>query len=80
VILPRPGKKSPARKQHERQPWFVRGRRWHAGVEGRISLLKPRFGLDRCLDHGAHGFEKWVGRAVIAANLSVIGKKVAANA
>jgi IS5 family transposase len=26
VILPRPGKKSPARKQHERQPWFVRGR------------------------------------------------------
>jgi IS5 family transposase len=79
VILPRPGKKSQARKQHERQPWFVRGRRWHAGVEGRISLLKRRFGLDRCLDHGAAGFEKWVGWAVIAANLTIIGKKVAAN-
>jgi IS5 family transposase len=79
VILPQPGKKSKARKQHERQPWFVRGRRWHAGVEGRISLLKRRFDLDRCLDHGADGFEKWVGWAVIAANLSVIGKKVAAN-
>jgi IS5 family transposase len=80
VILPRPGKKSQARKQHERQPWFVRGRRWHAGVEGRISVLKRRFGLDRCLDHGAHGFEKWVGWAVITANLTVIGRKVAANA
>jgi len=80
VILPRPGNKSEARKQHERQPWFVRGRRWHAGVEGRISLLKRRFGLDRCLDHGAHGFEKWVGWAVITANLSAIGRKVAANA
>ena len=79
VILPRPGKKSQARKQHERQPWFVRGRRWHAGVEGRISVLKRRFGLDRCLDHGAHGFETWVGWAVIAANLTIIGKKVAAN-
>jgi IS5 family transposase len=80
VILPRPGRKSQVRKQHERQPWFVRGRRWHAGVEGRISVLKRRFGLGRCLDHGAHGFEKWVGWAVIAANLTVIGKKAAANA
>ena len=80
VILPQSGKKSAARKQYERQPWFVRGRRWHAGVEGRISVLKRRFGLDRCLDHGPDGFEKWVGWAVIAANLSVIGKKVAANA
>ena len=78
VILPQPGKKSAARKQYERQPWFVRGRRWHAGVEGRISVLKRRFGLDRCLDHGTHGFEKWVGWGVIAANLTVIGKNVAA--
>jgi IS5 family transposase len=78
VILPQPGRKSAARKRYERQPWFVRGRRWHAGVEGRISVLKRRFGLDRCLDHGAHGFEKWVGWGVIAANLTVIGKNVAA--
>lgn len=77
VILPQPGRKSPARKQHEKQAWFVRGRRWHAGVEGRISVLKRRFGLNLCLDHGRAGFEKWIGWGVIAANLTVIGKKLA---
>jgi IS5 family transposase len=80
VILPQPGKKSPARQQHERRPWFVRGRKWHAGVEGRISLLKRRFGLHRCPDHSPAGFEKWVGWGVIAANLTVIAKKVTAKA
>jgi IS5 family transposase len=80
VILPQPGRKSETRKQHEKQPWFVRGRRWHAGVEGRISVLKRRFGLDRCLDHTQAGCEKWVGWGVIAANLTVIGNKVAAKA
>jgi transposase, IS5 family len=78
VILPQPGKKSEVRKKHERQSWFVRGRRWHVGIEGRISVLKRRFGLDRCRDHGETGFEKWVGWGVIAANLRVIGQKVAA--
>jgi IS5 family transposase len=79
VILPQPGRKSQARKQHEKQSWFVRGRRWHAGVEGRISVLKRRFGLNLCPDHGPIGFEKWVGWGVIAANLNVIGKKLAST-
>jgi IS5 family transposase len=80
VILPQPGKKSEVRKKHERQAWFVRGRKWHVGIEGRISVLKRRFGLDRCRDHGETNFEKWVGWGVIAANLRVIGQKVAAKA
>jgi IS5 family transposase len=80
VILPQPGKKGQMRQQHERQAWFVRGRKWHVGIEGRISVLKRRFGLDRCRDHGETGFEKWVGWGVIAANLRVIGQKVAAKA
>lgn len=80
IILPQPGYKSQERKQHERQPWFRRGRNWHVGVEGRISVLKRRFGLDRCRDHGEPGFEKWVGWGVIANNLLGIGKKVVAKA
>jgi IS5 family transposase len=80
VILPQPGKKSEGRKKHERQSWFVRGRKWHVGIEGRISVLKRRFGFDRCWDHGKTGFEKWVGWGVIAANLLVIGQKVTAKA
>ena len=80
VVLPQPGRKSEARKQHEKQRWFQQGRKWHAGVEGRISVLKRRHELDRCRDHGRQGFDKWVGWGVIAANLLVIGRKVAAKA
>jgi len=79
VILPQPGRKSEERRQHERQAWFVRGRKWHVGVEGRISVLKRCHELDRCRDHGQDGFEKWVGWSVITANLRTIARKVAAR-
>jgi IS5 family transposase len=79
VILPQPGRKSEARQNYERQPWFVRGRKWHVGVEGRISVLKRRYELHRCRDHDQDGFEKWVGWGVIAANLMTIARKVAAK-
>ena len=39
VILPRPGRKTPARRAHERQRWFRRGQRWRVGCEGRISVI-----------------------------------------
>ena len=42
VILPKPGHKSEARRQHEKQRWFKRGRRFHAGVEGRTCLSADR--------------------------------------
>ena len=80
VILPQPGRRSEERRQHERQAWFVRGRKWHVGVEGRISVLKRCHELDRCRDHGQNGFEKWVGWGVIAANLRTIGRRVVAKA
>ena len=75
VILPQPGRRSEERRQHERQAWFVRGRKWHVGVEGRISVLKRCHELDRCRDHAQDGFEKWVGWGVITANLRTIGRK-----
>jgi IS5 family transposase len=74
VILPKRGYKSQQRREHERQDWFVEGRKWHAGVEGRISVLKRAHGLGRCLDHGSTGFERWIGWGVIAGNLAVIGR------
>lgn len=80
IILPQPGRRSDERRQHERQAWFVRGRKWHVGVEGRISVLKRCHELDRCRDHAQDGFEKWVGWGVITANLKTIGRKVAAKA
>jgi len=79
VILPKPGYRSAKRKQHERQRWFRKGRHYHNGVEGRISVLKRRHGLDRCRYHGRDGFERWVGWGVIAHNLLVIGSTLAAD-
>ncbi len=74
IILPKPGRKSERRRQHERQRWFWRGRRFHAGVEGRISVIKRKHGLDRCRNRGPDGFERWVGWGVIANNLTAMGK------
>jgi IS5 family transposase len=69
VVLPRPGRKTPARHAHERQRWFRRGQRWRVGCEGRISVLKRRHGLRRCRYHGADGIARWVGLGIIADNL-----------
>lgn len=80
VVLPKPGKKSVERQHYEKQGWFRRGRKWHAGVEGRISVLKRVFGLDRCLNQGEKGFHRWVGWAVIANNLRSIGNHQVAKA
>ena len=74
VILPKRGYKSRQRCEHEHQDWFVEGRKWHAGVEGRISVLKRAHGLGRCLNHGSTGFACWVGWGVIAGNLAVMGR------
>jgi IS5 family transposase len=79
VVLPKAGHKSQQRRQHERQSWFRRGRRYHAGVEGRISVLKRKHGLDRCLNHGQDGFDRWVGLGIIAHNLTQIGRKRASG-
>jgi IS5 family transposase len=77
IILPKAGHKSDARRRHEAQPWFRRGRRFHNGIEGRISVLKRKHGLDRCLNHDQEGFQRWVGWGVIANNLTQIGRKLA---
>ena len=74
VILPQRGHRSKTRLKHEHKGWFVKGRHWHAGVEGRISVLKRAHNLDRCLAHGLTGFQCWVAWGVIAGNLAVLGR------
>ena len=74
IILPKRGYRSKARLKHEHKAWFVKGRHWHAGVEGRISVLKRAHDLGRCLAHGLTGFHCWVGWGVIAGNLAVLGR------
>jgi IS5 family transposase len=77
VCLPKAGKKSTERKEHERQRWFKRARRFRAGIEGRISVMKRREYLGRCRDRGEEGFGRWVGWGVLTANLDTIAQTLA---
>lgn len=69
VVLPKLGKKSPARRAYERQRWFRQGLRWRVGSEGRISVVKRRHDLQRCRYHGSEGLARAVGFGAIANNL-----------
>lgn len=74
VALPHAGAVSAERRAYERQGWFRRAQRFRAGAEGRISVLKRRGNLGRCRDHGAAGFDRWIGWGVITANLTTIAR------
>jgi IS5 family transposase len=77
--IPSRNTKSEARKRHQKQRWFKNGQRWRTGCEGRISVLKRRHGLRRCLYRGQDGMKRWVGMGVIADNLINIGMRMAAK-
>jgi len=65
--------KSAERKREQRKRWFKQGQKWRTGCEGRISVLKRRHGLRRCLYKGDAGMKRWVGLGVIADNLIHMG-------
>jgi transposase, IS5 family len=79
IVIPYAGKVPSARMAQERMAWFRRGLRFRAGIEGRISVLRRRFGLDRCRDHGEAGLGRWVGWGIVTANLLTIAQTVAAR-
>jgi hypothetical protein len=72
VILPRKGKLSAINKEIENSEEFREARRKHSSVESSINALENH-GLDRCRDHGLHGFKRYVGLAVVARNIQIIG-------
>ncbi len=73
VCIPNRSTKSPERKREQKKRWFKEGQRWRTGCEGRISVLKRRHGLRRCLYKGTTGMQRWVGLGVIADNLHHLG-------
>lgn len=72
VVLPKKGRLSEADKGRESEPEFVRLRRQHSAVESAINALEAH-GLDKCPDHGIHGFKRYVALAVVARNLQRLG-------
>jgi IS5 family transposase len=74
VCIPqRGGCKTPQRQTFERSPAFKQGQRFRAGIEGRISVLMRGRGMKRCRADGAERFALFVGAAVLANNLMIIG-------
>ncbi len=72
VILPKKGKLSEMEKDEENSEEFREGKRKHSAVESSISALNNH-GLDRCPDHGIERFRRYVGLAVLARNLQILG-------
>jgi transposase, IS5 family len=72
VILPRKGKLSALNKEIENSEEFKEARRKHSAIESSINALENH-GLDRCLDHGIHGFTRYVALAVVARNIQILG-------
>ncbi len=78
VILPRKGKLSLKNRKLEYSPEFIKARHQHSAVESAINALEVH-GLDRCPDHGIHGFKRYVSLAVLARNIQQLGVKIRQN-
>ena len=72
VVLPKKGRLLVKDKEIEQLEEFVESRRKHSAVESSINALENH-GLDRCLDHGLHGFERYVALSVLARNIQILG-------
>jgi hypothetical protein len=72
VVLPKRGRLSAKDKQIQQSEEFVESRRKHSAVESSIHALENH-GLDRCLDNGLHGFNRYVALSVLARNIQILG-------
>lgn len=75
LILPKKGKLTESDKIKEHSTEFLRGRQKHSGVESAINGLENH-GLDRCLDRGIPGFNRYVSFAILARNIETLGSLI----
>jgi len=78
VVMPKRGKKNAVETERESERKFVALRRHHSAVESDINSLEHH-GLNRCLDVGLAGYQRYVGYGVLAYNLHVIGRELLAR-
>jgi transposase, IS5 family len=78
VVMPKRGRKNAAETQREREKKFVALRHQHSAVESEINSLEHH-GLNRCLDVGLQGYQRYVGYGVLSYNLHVIGRELLAR-
>ena len=78
VIMPKRGKRNALEQERERARRFVQLRHQHHAIESDINCLEHH-GLNRCLDRGLWGFQRYVGFGVLAYNLHKIGARLLAR-
>jgi len=78
VVMPKRGKKNAAETERESAKKFVVLRKQHSAVESEINSLEHH-GLNRCLDVGIKGYQRYVGYGVLSYNLHVIGRELLAR-
>jgi hypothetical protein len=78
VVMPKRGKKNAAETERENARKFVALRKQHSAVESEINCLEHH-GLNRCLDMGLAGYQRYVGYGVMSYNLHVIGRELLAR-
>ena len=78
VVMPTRGKKNAEQTQRESGRQFVALRHQHSAVESEINSLEHH-GLNRCLDVGIKGCQRYVGYGVLSYNLHVIGRQLLAR-
>lgn len=74
VSIPVKGRRSPRRERTEKSAWFKRLQRWRAGGEGKISLLKRKFGLRKTAVRGDASTAKWIGWGCLIGNLVLLSR------
>jgi IS5 family transposase len=75
VIMPKRGKRNRQEEERENQKSFRALRHRHSAIESDINCLEHH-GLNRCLDKGLDGFERYIGFGVLAYNLHKIGAQL----
>ncbi|MGH7957495.1 MAG: ISNCY family transposase [Opitutaceae bacterium] len=75
VVMPKRGRKTESDTQRESEKTFVALRRQHSAVESDINALEHH-GLNRCLDVGLEGYQRYIGYGVLAYNLHVVGREL----
>ena len=78
VMMPKRGRKNESDTQRESAQSFVALRRQHSAVESDINALEHH-GLNRCLDVGLAGYQRYVGYGVLAYNLHLVGRELLAR-
>ena len=74
VSIPVKGNKDGSRQRTEKSAWFKRLQGWRAGGEGKISLLKRKYGFRRTKVRGNVSTEITLGWGIIAHNLVMLSR------